>query len=304
MAVEPAIAVLDDFYTFCRQMHVRGQVTVTGGNPMLHPDIETIYRNATDRGFGIAILGNPTPIRKIERLMDIAPPLYFQVSLEGLEAHNDDIRGAGHFQRTLAFLDRLRERGVYTMVMLTLTRDNLDQVLPLGDLLQDRTDYFTFNRLSAVGEGTGLKMPEPGDFEAFLRRYAAAAATRPVLGLKDNLFNIIRRENGDGPFGGCTGFGCGAAFNFVALLPGGEVHACRKFPSPIGNVLDHPLADIYRSGAAASYRSGSQECRNCDLFAVCRGCPAVAFSLGLDIRKEKDPFCFLSGTDRKAGPYR
>ena len=32
------------------------------------------------------------------------------------------------------------------------------------------------------------------------------------------------------PFGGCTGFGCGAAFNFMAVLPDGEVHACRKVP--------------------------------------------------------------------------
>lgn len=54
------------------------------------------------------------------------------------------------------------------------------------------------------------------------------------MGLKDNLFNLVLAEGGEAPFGGCTGNGCGAAFNFVTLLSDGEVHACRKFPSPLG----------------------------------------------------------------------
>ena len=114
----------------------------------------------------------------------------------------------------------------------------------------------------------------------------------PKMGLKDNLINIIRREKGDAPFGGCTGHGCGAAFNFLALLPDGEVHACRKFPSLIGNMIENGLYDIYHSELAEHYRAGSQACRNCSLNVVCRGCLAIAHSLGLDVFTDKDPFCF------------
>jgi hypothetical protein len=57
------------------------------------------------------------------------------------------------------------------------------------------------------------------------------------MGLKDNLLNLVLAEGGEAPFGGCTGNGCGAAFNFVTLLSDGEVHACRKFPSPWGIFL-------------------------------------------------------------------
>ncbi|MDA3894834.1 MAG: hypothetical protein PF482_01660 [Desulfobacteraceae bacterium] len=35
----------------------------------------------------------------------------------------------------------------------------MDQILPLGNLLRGRTDHFTFNRLSTVGEGKQLLMP-------------------------------------------------------------------------------------------------------------------------------------------------
>lgn len=294
LPVDTAIAILDEFYEFCRQMHVTGQVTFTGGNPLLYPYFTDVYKAAFQRGFGVAILGNPTPIEQIEQLLDVAKPLFFQISLEGLAAYNDYIRGNNHFERSLVFLDQLRQLDIYTMVMLTLTRDNIDQVLPLSRLLEERADHFTFNRLSTVGEGAQLMMPRKAKFEAFIRKYTTAAAESSLVGLKDNLINIIRAENGVAPFGGCTGYGCGAAFNFVALLPDGEVHACRKFPSPIGNILESQLVDIYHSNLAQKYRRGSDACQDCSLSTVCRGCLAITYSHGLDVFKDKDPFCFVS----------
>lgn len=289
-----ALAILDDFESFCHRSHVAGQVTFTGGNPMLYPHFDAVYAETVKRGFGVAVLGNPTPSERIKEMVRVGKPHYFQISLEGLAEYNDYIRGPGHFERSLMFLDQLRSLDIYTMVMLTLTRDNLDQVLPLATLLTGRADFFTFNRLSTVGEGAALSMAEPEAFAHFLEQYEAAARQNSILGLKDNLLNIIREEKVQPLFGGCTGFGCGAAFNFVALLPDGEVHACRKFPSRIGNVFEKPLAEIYHSQLAAQYRRGPAECRDCRLNPVCRGCLAVAYSYGKDIFIEKDPFCFVS----------
>jgi len=294
MPYDMALSILDDFDDFCSRMNVRGQVTFTGGNPLLYQNFSRIYEDAFNRGFGVAILGNPTPPNQIEKLLEIVKPLFFQISLEGLEAHNDYIRGPGHFQRSLAFLDQLKQMDIYAMVMLTLTRDNLDQVLALGEILRDRADFFTFNRLSTVGEGKQLLMPKKKKFVSFLREYEEAAEKNPILGLKDNLMNIVREERGKTLFGGCTGYGCGAAFNFVSLLPDGEVHACRKFPSLIGNVRKKSLFEIYHSDLARKYRMGSEACRECRLNPVCRGCLAITYSHGLDIFNEMDPFCFFS----------
>jgi radical SAM protein with 4Fe4S-binding SPASM domain len=122
----------------------------------------------------------------------------------------------------------------------------------------------------------------------------SARRTNPVLGCKDNLFNILRLHSGRKPLPGCTGFGCGAAFNFVALLPDGEVHACRKYPSPIGDVLQTGFDDIYDSPAAQRYREGPAACRGCRLRNVCGGCPAVSFGEGLRPLEDRDPYCFLS----------
>ena len=288
-----AVAVLDDFYHFCRDRNVRGQISFTGGNPFLHPNFLDLYRTAADRGFGLAILGNPAPRRLIETLIEIEHPVFYQVSLEGLQMQNDWSRGPGHFDRVLGFLDVLRGLGVYSMVMLTLTRENMDQVIPLADLLRTRTDLFSFNRLSRVGEGANLQLPSKEGYIAFLKSYTNAAAGNPVIAFKDNLINIVLYQKGLELFGGCTGYGCGAAFNFMTVLPDGEVHACRKFPSPIGNLIENNLAEIYDSEEARSYRAGCNACQSCAIRRVCGGCLAISHSSGGNPLEDMDPYCFI-----------
>jgi selenobiotic family peptide radical SAM maturase len=295
LQLDQALRILDDLLAFCADRNVRGYISFTGGNPLMYPYFTEVYRAASERGFVLSILGNPSPRKRIEGLLAIQPLDHFQISLEGLPEHNDDIRGPGHFGRSLAFLRVLQDLGVYSMVMLTLTKDNIDQVLPLTEILRGRADSFTFNRLSQVGEGADLQLPSSDRYAGFLEEYLEAAQDNPILSLKDNLFNIILQQRGVKPFGGCTGFGCGAAFNFVTLLADGEVHACRKFPSLIGDIHQQGLAAIYDSEIARRYRTRTSACRACSLRPVCGGCMAVTYSHGLDVFHDRDPYCFIDG---------
>ncbi len=300
--LDQAVKILDDLRNFCRRRYVKGQVSFAGGNPLLHAHFADVYRATSDRGFTISILGNPAPCEQIEELFAIQRPVFFQVSLEGLAEHNDQIRGAGNFKRTIEFLGVLRDLGVPSCVMLTLTRENIDQVLPLAAALRWLADSFTFNRLSPVGEGAKLELAGREEFAALLDAYLEAAAHNPIMSLKDNLFNIIRRRRGLKPCGGCTGYGCGAAFNFLALLADGEVHACRKFPSRIGSVHEQSLAEIYESEMACRYRAGCSGCRDCVIRPVCGGCLAVAQGSGLAIFEERDPYCFMQTAEQSLKP--
>lgn len=293
---EPSLAegidILQQLRAFCKNRHVGGQVSFTGGNPFLHPNFFDFYRTAQDLGLGCVVLGNPVSEEKLEQLLAIGSPLFYQVSLEGLEEHNDLIRGQGNFRRVLRFLETLQRLQIPSVVMLTLTRANFRQVLPLAELLRPLTDDFTFNRLALFGEGAALQLPEPEEYRAFLAEYLEASFQNPILDLKDNLFNILLEERGLEPFGGCTGFGCGAAFSFVTLLSDFEVHACRKFPSLIGNLKSESLEEVYESAAARRYRLGSRACIGCPLHPSCGGCLAMTASLGGDPFSQCDPFCF------------
>ena len=294
MTLDQGIRVLDDVRSFCRSRHVMKAVSFTGGNPFLYPHFPELYRAASERGFSISILGNPTEKEKIEQLISIQKPAHFQLSLEGLQEQNDFIRGKGHFKRVLEFLRVLKELNIFSMVMLTLTKNNMKEIIPLAGILSEYADRFHFNRLSMVGEGANLALPDKEEYLKFLNSYEKAIQKIPVLGLKDNMLSILSYKKGHEPFGGCTTFGCGAAFNFLAVLSDGEVHACRKFPSPIGNIFRQGIAEIYDSPQAKRYRAGCTACHTCKLKPVCGGCLAVASSLGRNIFEEKDPFCHIS----------
>jgi selenobiotic family peptide radical SAM maturase len=293
MPLKKGLAVLDDLYRFCCEHQVRGQISFSGGNPLLYPYFFELYQAAADKGFEVAILGNPASQEKLEQLLAVREPAFFQVSIEGLEAHNDMIRGPGHFQRVIAFLQMLRAVKIYSMVMLTLTKDNMAQVIPLAEILRDKVDLFTFNRLAMVGEGAVLQSVPVGEYNNFLEAFIAATEKNPCLRLKDNLINIIRHQQGQKLFGGCAGHGCGAAFNFLCALPDGEIHACRKFPSLIGNIYEKSLSELYDSERARQYRAGCRACRDCKIRPACGGCLAVAHGFGLNIFEERDPYCFF-----------
>ncbi len=295
VSLDQGIAILDDFYDFCRAQFVYGQVSFTGGNPLLHPDFMALYRAAIERGFLTAILGNPTSQETLEALLAIGKPAFYQVSLEGLCEHNDYIRGPGHFERVMQFLPLLNKFGIYAMVMLTLTRENSGQVLKLAELLRDKVDHFNFNRLAMVGEGAFLASADIDTYSDFLRKYLAAARQNPIMGLKDNLFNLIQlRDGSDQFYSGCAGYGCGAAFNFISLLPDGQVDACRKFNSPIGNIFENSLLEIYEGERARQYRKGPSGCQDCTIRTLCRGCMAVMHGLGKDVFGAPDPYCFAA----------
>jgi len=91
MEFNQALKILDDLYLFCKSRHVKGAVSFTGGNPLLYPHFLELYHAASERGFSLAILGNPASRKQIEKLIAIRRPAHFQVSLEGLPEHNDSI---------------------------------------------------------------------------------------------------------------------------------------------------------------------------------------------------------------------
>ncbi|MDX2480008.1 MAG: thio(seleno)oxazole modification radical SAM maturase SbtM [Desulfuromusa sp.] len=293
VGLEQGLKILDQMRDFCLRHYVYGQVSFSGGNPFLHPHFFELYRAAGERNLSPAILGNPVSEDQLDALLKIEKPVFYQVSLEGLQAHNDYIRGKGNFKSVFNFLDLLKNKQIYSMVMLTLTQDNMDQVLPLAELLRDRVDLFTYNRLSMVGEGANLESPRVADYHTFVRDYLKACRKNPIMAMKDNLINIECENQAQSLFGGCTGFGCGAAFNFVSLLPNGQIDACRKFPSPIGDINHQSLEEIYYSKQAKAYRKGSVACNSCHLRPVCGGCLAVSYGCGLDPLNERDPGCFI-----------
>lgn len=292
MTVTQAAHVLDELERFRERHWAQAYISFTGGNPLLHRGFQEIYQEAVRRGYETPIIGNPVARGQLEAICRIKPPDAYQVSLEGRRAHNDWVRGAGSYDRAMAFLRVLQETRVESSVMLTATAKNLGEILPLAALLDGRTNGFTYSRLARSGEGAALDQPDPARYRAFLKRYVKQAARSRISTLKENLINLMLTESGQEPSDGCTGMGCGAAFNFLAVLPDGGVYACRKFPSPVGNIYEQPLEEIYHSVEARKYRRGMRACDGCPIRHACGGCMAVAQRPAEDVSAGYDHFCW------------
>jgi len=87
--------------------------------------------------------------------------------------------------------------------------------------------------------------------------------------------------------------GCNCANCHMTILPTGEVFACRRMESPIGNALTENMYDIYIGDAMNTYRKCDQfeKCSKCELLRFCRGCPAVAYGYTHNMYSA-DPQCW------------
>ena len=102
--------------------------TLLGGEPMIYPGLWEIIERHRDCYFQIITNGMFFSEENVARLRAAGnvTPL---VSIDGLEAHNDDRRGAGVFQAAMDGLARLKKNKMLFGVATTVTGRNLDEVL-------------------------------------------------------------------------------------------------------------------------------------------------------------------------------
>ena len=79
----------------------------------------------------------------------------------------------------------------------------------------------------------------------------------------------------------------------MTILPTGDVMACRRFESPVGNLFREPIHHLYNGEKMNAYRQFDkfEKCARCELLRFCRGCPAVAYGYTHDFYAA-DPQCW------------
>jgi heme d1 biosynthesis radical SAM protein NirJ len=166
-------AVMDDLERF----HVPVLI-LSGGEPLLRPDIFEIAARAKSMGFYVGLSTNGTLIdppmadRIIEQGFD-----YVGISLDGLrETHDRFRRKQGAFDASLCAVRLLRARGAKVGLRYTMTDMNAADLPALLSMMHDEgVDKFYFSHLNYAGRGN-----------IYRGRDAHFAATRGAL---DRLFD-------------------------------------------------------------------------------------------------------------------
>ena len=283
-------AVIENCRDMCERFNRRPSFSLTGGDPILHPNFWRLAELLRERGLAFAIMGNPFHLSDevCERLAAAGCERY-QMSLDGLRETHDWFRKPGSFDCTLEKIKCLHHAGILSTIMTTISSTNIKEIPELIDVVVDNeVDVYAFARFCPDTE-TKSNGITPMEYRALLdacwQKFAEheEAGCHTGFDLKDHLWTLYRYETGDFEipkdaepgiiYGGCN---CGNCH--MTILPNGDLYACRRLNSKVGNVFEDRIADVWL-GPMEEYRKYDEfeKCSKCELLPYCRGCPAVAY---------------------------
>ena len=316
-------SVMDDLAAFRVPVLI-----LSGGEPLLHPDIFEISRRAKEMGFYVGLSTNGTLITPatIARIAEVGYD-YVGISLDGIGPTHDRFRRRrGAFEDSLAGLRLCRDRDIKVGVRFTMTCDNADELPALVDLLdQEEVDKFYLSHLNYAGRGHRNRDDDPAFaitrramdylFEACWRHVERGTGKEFVTGNNDAdgvyLLHWVRDRFPDREahiraklveWGGNA-----SGVNIANIDNLGRVHPDTMWwHHSLGTVRERPFSEIWRdtsdpvmAGLKARPRAVGGRCGACRHFDICGGNTRVrAFRLTGDMWAE-DPACYL--TDREIG---
>jgi AdoMet-dependent heme synthase len=219
-------------------------LTLSGGEPMAHPDFLRLGARARALGFVVRVKSNGHALRgaALRRLIDEVDPFLVEVSLHGATAatHDRQTRVAGSFERLLANLREALSLGLRIKINSTLTAWNEGEI----------------EGMMALADSLGLPLqidPEvtpkdDGDREplavapsrAGVRRLFALQAARAGGGAVS-----VGKGADDGTLPAPVEKHCGAGSAGVAVDPYGNVYPCVQWRRAVGNLHRQSIREIW-----------------------------------------------------------
>lgn len=323
LSTEEVFRVMDDLKAFRVPVLI-----LSGGEPLLRPDIFAISTRAKAMGFYVGLSSNGALIdaATAERIAEIGYD-YVGVSLDGIgEVHDRFRRQPGCFDRSLAGIRLCHERGIKVGLRFTVTERNVKSLPLMLDLMEEeRIDKFYLSHLVYAGRGNRYRGDDAYHrttrevmdllFERCWRHVQEGRHTEFVTGNNDAdgayfLFWVKERfpERAEHIRAKLEAWGGNASGVNVANIDNlGNVHPDTFWwHYSLGNVRQRPFGEIWQdlsdpimAGLKAQPRRIAGRCGGCQWFGICGGNTRVrAMQLTGDPWAE-DPACYL--TDAEIG---
>jgi heme d1 biosynthesis radical SAM protein NirJ len=301
---------------------------LSGGEPMLHPDILEIAARAKNKGFYVGLSSNGTLIdnTNIERLVELNLD-YVGVSIDGMRPTHDKFRRRdGAFDEAIRSIQLCQSHGIRIGLRFTLTQDNHRDLPQLLDLMRELDiDKFYLSHLNYAGRGNKNRTDDAQHnitrdavtllIEHCLEDINAKRKTEFVTGNNDadgvflyqwvlqnmpekspQMKRILERWGGNS-----------SGINIANIDNLGNVHPDTMWwDYTLGNVRERPFADIWKDtsdplmhGLKQHPRPLKGRCALCTHQKICGGNSRTrAWQLTGDPWTE-DPGCYL--TDEEIG---
>ncbi|MAH31311.1 MAG: heme d1 biosynthesis radical SAM protein NirJ, partial [Marinobacter sp.] len=198
LTTQEVYKVMDDLKAFGVPVLI-----LSGGEPLMRPDIFDISHRAKAMGFYVGLSTNGTLITEdnISKIAEVGYD-YVGISIDGLETTHDEFRQKkGAFKESMHAVALCKQAGIKVGLRFTLTQDNYPELPAMLEMLDEhQIDKFYLSHLNYSGRGGRNK-----------KRDAWYDMTRDAMNLlfnhcHDELKRGIEREyvtgnnDADGPF--------------------------------------------------------------------------------------------------------
>jgi radical SAM protein with 4Fe4S-binding SPASM domain len=228
-------------------------LTLTGGEPLAHPDFMAIGRRARELGFVVRIKSNGHALRgrlarKIKSEVD---PFVIDLSLHGscARTHDRQTRVPGSFDRLMENIPELQELGLRLKLNCTVTRWNeneIDGIFAIADGFNIKLGLtpIVSPRDNGDAEPLDISPSIEGTRRLFKSLNARVAANRVKAGVEAPELE----ERGQGRKIGVQGEkNCGAGASSLTIDPIGNVLPCVEWRRPVGNLHETSIKEIWVS---------------------------------------------------------
>lgn len=289
MPLDKIISVIGNCLDMCEKTKRLPYFYITGGDPILHKDFWKVLEFLKSLDIPFSILGNPFHLNDdvCRRMKEYGCERY-QLSIDGLRETHDGIRKKGSFDTTLEKVQCLKNAGIRAVVMNTVSGENKHELWEIIDLVvAHHVDVFAFARYAPTSFQKSTHI-EPLEYRELLgqcwERFEKYKNSGTTFYLKDHLWTLFLHEKGlyqipdnldtDTIYDGCNCANC-----HMTITPTGDVSACRRMESWVGNVFESSMQEIFLGEKMDAYRDYQkfEKCSKCELLRFCRGCPAVAY---------------------------
>lgn len=317
LETQEVFGVMDNLKTFRVPV-----IILSGGEPLLRPDIFEIAHRSKDMGFYTALSSNGTLItsENIDRIAAVDFD-YVGVSIDGMrETHDRFRRKEGAFDLSLAGIRLCHELGLKVGVRFTMTQDNAHDLPALLQLVEDEgIDRFYFSHLNYAGRGNNNRKDDAQHqltrwamdllFDTCLNDLETGRVREFTTGNNDAdgvYFHqwITRRfpEHAEHMRGKLVQWGGNASGVNVANIDNlGNVHPDTMWwHYTIGNVRERAFSEIWSdvsdplmAGLKARPRTVKGRCGGCAHFDICGGNTRVRAQQLTGDPWQEDPACYL-----------
>ncbi len=287
-----------------------GLLTLTGGEPCLHPELPSIVAQLHARGVKLNLIshGGHLDDGLIERLGPEAITTWELPLLAGGRALHDRLSGRpGAFDRCTAAVAALKGRRQRVVAVFVAMKPNLGELERVVELcVALGVDGLMLNRFNPGGEGArhiDTLQASPAELTALLDSAEALSGRWGLpmacsIAMPPCLIPIERYERLS--FGFCA---LGTEQAYYTVDPAGRLRPCNHSPTILGDLRTQSLREILDGPALAAYvEARPVACAGCRLERSCQGgCKAAAEACS-GSPWDPDPFLTANPGERRTLP--